>query len=531
LPAFPPNLPERLARHLLRHYPEEARRAARAAGPRPTLRAWTERYLSAYLYAPPSRFHHWLADELDALTGRRGSLLNVLAPRGSAKTTWSTLAYPLYCACEGLERYIVLTADTTAQARKYLADIRREVEDNAALRADYPFLADRSGAWREGRIELANGVALEAAGTGSKLRGSKFRQHRPTLIVVDDPQNIEHIISPLLRERSWTWLTKDVLNAGGPGTNFIVLGTALHRECIVYRLQTTPGWRSRLWRSLETLPERLDLWREWESLLHDYDRLQEQREAAARAFYEAHRAEMDRGTEGKVLWPERFPLYDLMLKRASIGAAAFASEQQNDPINPEACEWPAEYFDWPGVWFERWPERLVAKVITLDPSKGTDSKVGDYSAYVLAGLDQKAVLWVDADLARRPTPRMVADGIELYRRFGPQAFAVETNAYQELLAPEFVQAARASKLPLPLYGINNFIAKPVRIRQIGPYLAQRQIRFKARSPGAAQLVQQLKDFPVGDHDDAPDALQMALVMLHWLLGRRYEGNAPYRIVA
>jgi hypothetical protein len=44
------------------------------------------------------------------------------------------------------------------------------------------------------------------------------------------------------------------------------------------------------------------------------------------------------------------------------------------------------------------------------------------------------------------------------------------------------------------------------------------------------LVQQLKDFPVGDHDDAPDALQMALVMLQWLLGQLLEGVAPRRIV-
>jgi hypothetical protein len=52
--------------------------------------------------------------------------------------------------------------------------------------------------------------------------------------------------------------------------------------------------------------------------------------------------------------------------------------------------------------------------------------------------------------------------------------------------------------------------KEVRIRRLGTYLAQRLFRFKRRSPGTALLVQQLQDFPVGDYDDGPDALEMDL---------------------
>jgi hypothetical protein len=44
-------------------------------------------------------------------------------------------------------------------------------------------------------------------------------------------------------------LTRDVLNAGGPETNVVVPGTALHRECIVCRPQQTPGWETHLFRS------------------------------------------------------------------------------------------------------------------------------------------------------------------------------------------------------------------------------------------------------------------------------------------
>jgi hypothetical protein len=48
---------------------------------------------------------------------------------------------------------------------------------------------------------------------------------------------------------------------------------------------------------------------------------------------------------------------------------------------------------------------------------------------------------------------------------------------------------------------------------LGPYLSQRQLRFKSKSPGTALLVQQLRDFPAADHDDGPDALEMNLRLM------------------
>ena len=40
------------------------------------------------------------------------------------------------------------------------------------------------------------------------------------------------------------------------------------------------------------------------------------------------------------------------------------------------------------------------------------------------------------------------------------------------------------------------------------YVINRELRFKADSPGCRLLVDQLMDFPLGEHDDGPDALEM-----------------------
>jgi predicted phage terminase large subunit-like protein len=230
-----------------------------------------------------------------------------------------------------------------------------------------------------------------------------------------------------------------------------------------------------------------------------------------------------------VLWPERESLYDLMRLRATIGVAAFNSEKQNDPLDPTLCEWPAEYFDWPGFWFDRWPDRLAIRTLALDPSKGKDARHGDYSAYVRLGRDERQVMYVEADLQRRTSEAIVDAGVEHCRQFRPNGFVVETNVFAELFVVAFRQASERLGVPLPLYTMDNTVNKQVRIRRLGPYLAQRQMRFKARSPGTALLVQQARDFPLGDFDDGIDALELGLRLMIELHNGRLRSKQQGRL--
>lgn len=72
---------------------------------------------------------------------------------------------------------------------------------------------------------------------------------------------------------------------------------------------------------------------------------------------------------------------------------------------------------------------------------------------------------------------------------------------------------------MPLYHFDNTVSKIVRIRRLTTLLAQGAFRFKSNSRGAKRLVHQLRDFPNGDHDDGPDALEMALRLALGLLSQ------------
>ncbi len=231
----------------------------------------------------------------------------------------------------------------------------------------------------------------------------------------------------------------------------------------------------------------------------------------------------------EVLWPDRETLYDLMLLRATIGHAAFASEKLNDPINPELCEWPASHFDWAGFWFDDWPEAgCVVRAEALDPSKSKDSKHGDFAAFVRLGMDRLGQLYCQANLIRAPAETVADVGIEEVRAWKPEGVAVEVNQMQELFGTLLQAKAREAKIDLPLWEIHNGTPKLVRIRRIGPLLEKRQIRFKSRSPGTALLVQQLQQFPLADHDDGPDGLEMAYRLLLALMEEHKTGRKGLR---
>jgi predicted phage terminase large subunit-like protein len=484
------------------------------------LLAWGRRFLPAHFRSTPSRMHRWLAVELDQMRTTRGVKLNVLGPRGGAKSTVVTLAYVLRSALEHSDPYIWIVSDTEAQARTHLENIRAELEQNEQLRHGYPYACGRGRRWRASAIELVRGATIEAYGAGQQLRGRRRRQYRPSLIVCDDVENDFLVASGAQRQATRDWFHGTLLKAGNARTNVVNLATALHRDALAMRLHRAPGWLSEIFRAIERWPDNMELWQRWEALYCELGN-PSAREAAGQ-YFDGRREAMLAGAE--LLWPEEEDLYALMRMRVEEGRTAFEREKQNVPVDPAACEWPEEYFG-DDIWFHDWPARLEVRTIALDPSKGADARLGDYCAYVMLGVDASGRMYVEADLARRPTPEIVADGVGLCRRFRPDALGVESNQFQELLADQFVAEFRRQRTrQYPIYRIHNDTNKRVRIRRLAPYLAQCRLKFHLRTSGTRLLVEQLREFPAADFDDGPDALEMAIRLADALLSRDSAAN-------
>ena len=506
---------QRVMGDLLRQTEQQhLRRLARESNsPAENLIAWGQRFLPGHFKQKPSRMHVWLAQQLDNKFVKRGVKLNVLAPRGSAKSTLGTLAYPLREALEKREPYIWIISDTMSQAHTHLDNIKIELTENSELANAYPDTFGKGNVWRSSGIVLRNGVAIEAYGTGQRLRGRRRREHRPSLIICDDLQNDDHITSMASRDHSRSWFHGTLMKAGNAKTNVVNLATALHVEAIGLELTRQPGWASKIFRAIEHWPDNMSLWEQWEKLYADVENANASDHATA--FYTANCKTLLQGAE--TLWPEVEDLLSLMKMRAESGRTAFEREKQNSPVNPEHCEWPERYFD-EKIWFDEFPNQYELRTMALDPSKGRDAAHGDYSAYIMLQANRDGTFYIDADIARRPVSEIVDCGLELYKKFQPDVFGVEVNQFQELLCEQFAQAFANEKLAHVVpYPIDNRTNKIVRIRRLGPLLHAKKLRFKSDSPATRLLVEQLKTFPMGDHDDGPDALEMAVRMAEQLL--------------
>ncbi len=473
--------------------------------PKNTLIAWGKKYFPHYFEDDPSEQHLFMANRFQVIEGERGCTDVIIGPRGSAKSTIGTFLLPMWAICEDYEKYIILMSDTISQAGKYLESIKEELVNNEELRSAYPHACGEGALWNTNAIVTHNKIMVEALGVGSKIRGRRYRNERPSLICVDDPEGDEAAFSVLKRTRVYDRFTKGVLKAGNKQTNIVVIGSKVHRECLVAKVANMPGWKSAEFRSIIQWPTNMHLWAEWENILFDLG--DPDRDLAAKAFYDKHHDEMEAGA--KVLWKHRFPLYDLMMKRASGGHPAFESEHQNNPVDPSKVDWGPEYFEGDDIWFSEWPKELQVKTMFLDPSKGRLDKPGDYQAIIKLGV-LAGLVYVDADIRRQPLKEMVATTLSHAIGFRPDHLGCEANGFQECIATELEELSKEQKKLIPIVPISNFkVRKEARIRRLSPYVTRRRIRYKRQSPGVTILMDHMRDFPNGEHDDGPDALEGA----------------------
>jgi predicted phage terminase large subunit-like protein len=214
------------------------------------------------------------------------------------------------------------------------------------------------------------------------------------------------------------------------------------------------------------------------------------------------------------------------------GPALAQQELEGVFCDVAGAEFPSDWFP-DSHWVPAFPDELTLRVMYLDPSLGSEAtpiaskggvkRLGDYSAYVMLARDKQGMLYASADLARRPTTQIVSDGIQLARDFQPlDAFGVESNTFQRLLADDLIRQSRERGIALPIYNVTNNTKKEDRIRRITPYLSRGLIRWVER-PGTRLMVQQLREFPMGEFDDGPDALEGVLRIANEVMNGRQRG--------
>lgn len=141
-----------------------------------------------------------------------------LAPRDTGKSTWMLFILPLWAAAHGHVKFAAVFADSGPQAEMHLATFRKEVDQNAALRRDFPELCT-AGRRPSGTAESdakhmvirANGFVFAAKGIDSSSLGMKVGQLRPDLLLLDDVEPDEASYSAYQADKRLKTVTDAIL--------------------------------------------------------------------------------------------------------------------------------------------------------------------------------------------------------------------------------------------------------------------------------------------------------------------------------
>jgi len=468
---------------------------------------FAQTYFPHYLKKPPAELHRYLFTRLPQIVqSPKGAHEAIAAPRGHAKSTLISQIFVLWCVVTSRKHYIILIMDAFEQAATMLEAIKAELACNARLLMDFTKETGEGQQERQNRVITQSGVKIEVFGSGKKLRGRRHGPHRPDLVICDDLENDENVRNPQQRDKLQSWLQKTVLSLGATDDSMdvIVIGTLLHYDSLLARLLANPLWTRKTFRAVNEWPHRMDLWERWQEILLNKG------EAEALAFYQRYQAEMEAGA---VLgWPDGQPLYTLMTKRARDGLAAFDSEMQNDPVQGDNAPfaqaisfWVAQKPDW--VFFG-----------ACDPSLGRAGQGRDPSAILIGGYDRASGVLdvVEASIKKRLPDVIISEIIALQRKYHCVLWGVEAVQFQEFLRTELIKRGAQAGIPIPARAVLPRADKALRIESMQPPMAAGLIRLHASQ---TTLIQQLKHFPMADHDDGPDALHML-----WMLAT--TGSAP-----
>lgn len=431
---------------------------------------YLERYLE-YDLAP-------LHEEMIALAeDQTHPMLVISGFRGCGKSTILTLSYPIW-AIIGVpqKKFVVIVSDTELKAQILLGHIKNEFENNELLVRDLGPFNEKNYTWNANSLTLNNyGARIVAMSTGQSLRSLRYLNHRPDLIIIDDSETLESVKTVEGRDKLHRWLTADVIPAGDATTKIVVIGSMLHPDSLVPRLQ----------KSID-----------------------------AGTTNGAYRMYPIVDASGAPLWPARFPDAAAVEKEKKRGVTDLDWKIEY-MLEPVADDYQVIKIEWIN-YYDRLPDHREShyrySLLGVDPAISTET-TADCTAIVSGMVTQDdRGDWI-INIAPYPINERL-DGPHIYERIEQQSRIMGNGAFADVYIEDvgfqrlIVDAVKAKGITTDsvLPGGKD---KRARLISISHLICTGRVRFPRR--GTEKLIAQLIGFGTEKHDDLVDALVILVV--------------------
>jgi len=434
-------------------------------------------YLPHYFSKPFGEIHR----ELISYCETGGKSLNAVAyPREHGKSAHTSFAKPLQLALCDISPYSIIVSDTSDLAEEMIMWIKLECEENQRIIQDFGNPVTE-GWWEKGDIVILGKNRIQARGYGQRIRGTRYRQFRPFYIVIDDLENDINVKNKKLVKAKYKWIMGAVYGSLADNGTLIMVGTMLDKDSVLSRMIKN------IRDNAEEFQKRFKV------------------KGMNAAVYSAI---IDENTPNeRPCWPEGKTLAMLHQIKFVVGDIVFAAEFQNKPMDTGAykLEW-MRPFDFEIISKTNWQYFSGS-----DPSASSDQK-NDFKAHVVIALDPVILkrYVVESWIQHAEMFNFYDAFISLFRTYRPLKCGFEKNGYQNYLASELVALCKKEDLWPNFVLLQHSDDKVARCSRWVLMFKDSDILFYRNYSDNEILVKQLNSLGEKDHDDGPDALDMAI---------------------
>jgi len=408
--------------------------------------------------------------------------LAIVAPRGFSKSTITDLVYLAWVIVNKKAHFILLTSDTYSQAVLFLDALKAEFESNDKLKGYYGDLT--SSNWSEGEI-VANGIMVKALGAGMKVRGLKYREYRPDLVIIDDVENDELVQSKERREKLERWYNATLVPSLAEEGRIVIIGTILHYDALLTKISSKDNYT-------------------------EYSK-------------KIYRAIMD----GKSIWNEHKTLEQIeKLKKEYIEKGQghlFYQEYMNDPVSGDNQKFKIESFKY--YTEDEISKKYLRTFLTIDRAYSTQ-KTADFTAFVIVSVDQENNWYIRVAERFKGNEFEVRDKLmDMQAYWKPSKTAMEQKAFKYTFKIVLEEEMRKKNQFFNITELKDGgMSKNLRIEALVPRFLSGSMYFKKEQ---TDLVDEMLTFPSGVHDDLVDALayQMEFAKPH-MSNNPFANNKP-----
>lgn len=443
----------------------------------------------------------------------------IAAPRGHAKSTAITHSYILASVLFRERSFVLIISGTEAQSINFLNDIKQEIAENEDLKRLFGNMTFVKEAETDIIVKMQDGhrFRIMAKGSEQKLRGVKWDAKRPDLVVCDDIEEDEQVMSKDRREKFRRWFYGALLPALAPGGVIRMVGTILHMDSLLERLM--PEYQLAVKMKRKLLQETaLKVWTDhptsWRS-----------------AKYRAHSPDFD-----EVLWSDMWPADRLIEKRDDYRAQGlpdvYAQEYLNVPLDESTAYFRKKDFQ------DTLPidkHKVLNYYITTDLAIGEKDR-SDYTVFLVAGMDENGILYVKNVVRARMDAREIIENVfTLETMYKPVAFGIEEGQIQKSLGPFLYEEMHKRNTYPNILLLKPSIDKIERARSISARMRASGVKFEKMADWFPTLEDEMMRFPRDKHDDQVDCMAYLGLMLNKLIeaptkaeAEEEEYNAEYR---